>query len=253
MDRRGRRENDSGTGDHLGMQRNELLPITPTKLGVSPLCNSAHPSLGAPDAISNSLLLHAGCQDLVHDGFPVHTGDYQETISQGQQHPDRLFKHNPDMDTLAKRLKHAREQLCGLSQPELARKSGVKQSFIGALEAENQQSSSWLPELAHALGVEAYWLKTGKGPMRISAAAQSTALIAAEAGSNYAAPDPETDKLLRLIKQIPTAERTALTAMLEIRFDQTNGTTKGKSKNSQMDGWKDWTEKPPNLLNNENK
>lgn len=66
------------------------------------------------------------------------------------------------MKTLADRLKDERDAL-GWSQPELARRSGVKQSFIGALEAGNQKSSSWLPELAHALKVDAYWLKTGRG------------------------------------------------------------------------------------------
>jgi transcriptional regulator with XRE-family HTH domain len=66
------------------------------------------------------------------------------------------------METLAERLRQERERL-GWTQPELARRSGVKQSFIGALEARNQESSAWLPELAHALGVDTYWLKTGKG------------------------------------------------------------------------------------------
>lgn len=66
------------------------------------------------------------------------------------------------MNDLAHRLKTEREAK-GWSQPELAKRSHVKQSFIGALEARNQGSSSWLPEIAHALGVDAYWLKTGRG------------------------------------------------------------------------------------------
>lgn len=66
------------------------------------------------------------------------------------------------MNTLAERMKAIRDQK-GWSQTELARRSGVKQSFIGALEAKNQKTSGFLPELAHALGVDAYWLKTGKG------------------------------------------------------------------------------------------
>lgn len=66
------------------------------------------------------------------------------------------------MNDLAYRLKTEREAK-GWSQPELSEKSHVKQSFIGALEARNQKNSSWLPELAHALGVDAYWLKTGRG------------------------------------------------------------------------------------------
>lgn len=66
------------------------------------------------------------------------------------------------METLAERLKREREAK-GWSQPELAKRSGVKQSFIGALEARNQGNSSYLPELANALGVDCYWLKTGRG------------------------------------------------------------------------------------------
>jgi transcriptional regulator with XRE-family HTH domain len=66
------------------------------------------------------------------------------------------------METLATRLKKAREDK-GWTQTELAANAKVKQSFIGALEAKNQKTSGWLPEIAHALGVDAYWLKTGKG------------------------------------------------------------------------------------------
>ena len=72
------------------------------------------------------------------------------------------------MNTLASRLRSEREAK-GWSQPELAKRSGVKQSFIGALEAENQKNSGWLPELANALGVDAYWLKTGKGKKTLTA------------------------------------------------------------------------------------
>ena len=66
------------------------------------------------------------------------------------------------MKTLADRLREERDAR-GWSQPELARQARVAQSFIGALEAGNQKSSGWLPEIAHALGVDAYWLKTGRG------------------------------------------------------------------------------------------
>lgn len=94
--------------------------------------------------------------------FSSSCGHYQQTVSICQQQTDKQRAHNERMDTLAERLRREREAK-GWSQPELARRSGVKQSFIGALEAHNQVSSSYLPELARALGVDCYWLKTGKG------------------------------------------------------------------------------------------
>lgn len=64
------------------------------------------------------------------------------------------------MDNLAARLKRTRKER-GWSQPELAKKAGITQSFIAALETEAQQSSKYIAEIAHALGIDAYWLKTG--------------------------------------------------------------------------------------------
>jgi len=61
---------------------------------------------------------------------------------------------------LKDRMKQSREAL-GLTQAELAAKVGKKQSFIGNIEAGSRESSGYLPEIAHALGVDAYWLKTG--------------------------------------------------------------------------------------------
>ena len=66
------------------------------------------------------------------------------------------------MTLLKDRLRGERDRL-GLSQEELAAKTKIRQSFIGALETGAQKSSGFLPEIAYALGVSAYWLKTGKG------------------------------------------------------------------------------------------
>lgn len=66
------------------------------------------------------------------------------------------------MESLAQRLITTRLEK-KWSQDDLANKVGIRQSFIGALEAGNQKTSGWLPEIAYALGVDAYWLKTGKG------------------------------------------------------------------------------------------
>lgn len=64
------------------------------------------------------------------------------------------------MSNLAARLKAERESR-GWSQDDLAAKAKIRQSFIGALESKGQENSKYLPEIAHALGVDAYWLKTG--------------------------------------------------------------------------------------------
>lgn len=62
--------------------------------------------------------------------------------------------------TVADRIRTLREAK-GWSQEELAKNAKIRQSFIGALEAGAQQSSGYLPEIAQALGVDAFWLKTG--------------------------------------------------------------------------------------------
>ncbi len=59
------------------------------------------------------------------------------------------------------RLRLAREHK-GLKQDDLAKLSGVKQGTISKIERGDQNSSSFDAELAHALDLEAMWLKTGK-------------------------------------------------------------------------------------------
>lgn len=66
------------------------------------------------------------------------------------------------MNSLAERLASAREA-AGLTQDQLGKKVGAGQSLISNLENGENRSSTKLPEIAHALGVSAYWLKTGNG------------------------------------------------------------------------------------------
>lgn len=68
------------------------------------------------------------------------------------------------MKPIAKRIKEAREAK-GWSGTDLAKHAGIRQSFIGAIESGAQETSGYLPEIAHALGVDAYWLKTGTEPI----------------------------------------------------------------------------------------
>lgn len=74
------------------------------------------------------------------------------------------------MTTFSKRLKAAREAK-GLTQGELAKAIGKPkgQSLIGNLESGGRNSTTFIPEIANALGVSAYWLKTGKGQRDVSA------------------------------------------------------------------------------------
>jgi transcriptional regulator with XRE-family HTH domain len=62
--------------------------------------------------------------------------------------------------TIGKRLKQARKT-AKMTQQMLANLSGVSQTRISGLESGLQSSSSFVPELANALGVDITWLKTG--------------------------------------------------------------------------------------------
>lgn len=72
------------------------------------------------------------------------------------------------MRTLAERLKAEREA-AGLTQEDLAKKSGVGQSMIGNLESGLRKGSAKLPNIAAALGLHALWLKEERGPKHLDA------------------------------------------------------------------------------------
>lgn len=61
------------------------------------------------------------------------------------------------MSSLAKRLRKARKK-AGLSQPELAERSGVSQQAISRIERGEQKGTSFLVALADACGVDPAWL-----------------------------------------------------------------------------------------------
>ncbi len=71
------------------------------------------------------------------------------------------------MNTIAERLKHARE-LAGLTQPELAAKAKVSQGTIGNIETGLRKRPRDLLSIAAALSVTPVWLETGKGQMQSS-------------------------------------------------------------------------------------
>lgn len=63
------------------------------------------------------------------------------------------------------RLRTAREA-AGLTQSQLAQRVGVTQGQISKLELGERDESTKTAEIAHECGVSAYWLATGRGPMR---------------------------------------------------------------------------------------
>jgi len=67
--------------------------------------------------------------------------------------------------TYGERLRYARKG-AGLTQEQLEEQSGVKQGTISKIERGDQDSSTYDLDLAHALKIKPWWLKTGEGPMR---------------------------------------------------------------------------------------
>lgn len=64
--------------------------------------------------------------------------------------------------SIGKRIKEAREEL-GISQEELAKFVGIKQPTLSALESGKAKSTTNIASFAKKLGVNAYWLETGRG------------------------------------------------------------------------------------------
>lgn len=69
---------------------------------------------------------------------------------------------NEAMETLGSRIKHARLRK-GITQSQLASRSGVGQGDISKLENGTVSGSTKVVQLARALGCDPYWLATGEG------------------------------------------------------------------------------------------
>jgi len=63
---------------------------------------------------------------------------------------------------MAERARQVRKER-GWTQPELARRAGVRQSVISAIE-NGQPGTPFIVEIADALGVSVYWLRSKRGP-----------------------------------------------------------------------------------------
>ena len=68
---------------------------------------------------------------------------------------------------ISERVKIARKKK-GLTQGELAEKTGVTQGFLSHIEKDkNQPTAEFIIRLTHILGISAHWLLTGEGEMRL--------------------------------------------------------------------------------------
>lgn len=72
--------------------------------------------------------------------------------------------------SIGQRIRSARKS-ANLTQQELAAKVGIRQASLSALETGASATSMNVASLARALGVDAFWLETGKG---VPTAPQST-------------------------------------------------------------------------------
>lgn len=76
------------------------------------------------------------------------------------------MNHSRDMETIGERVKRIRATK-GWSQADLVRNSKLPQSTVASIENDSRtKESSALIDVAHALGVDAYYLKTGLGEAR---------------------------------------------------------------------------------------
>lgn len=65
--------------------------------------------------------------------------------------------------TIGHRIKEAR-LAAGMTQKELGKKVGITQPTISELEGGDSAGSGYLPSIAAALGLNALWLESEKGP-----------------------------------------------------------------------------------------
>ncbi len=72
-----------------------------------------------------------------------------------------------EMGSVGDRVKHARKTK-GLSQQQLCAAIGMKQPTLSALETNVSKDTVFLPEIERETGFRAQWLKTGRGPQRVT-------------------------------------------------------------------------------------
>ncbi len=113
------------------------------------------------------------------------------------------------METLAQRLRYARERL-GLSQSELARRTGLRPQAVQFIEAGRVQRPRNLLDLASVLAVNPEWLLFGRGAVEAGVR---------EAAAAYDMPDSglsaEAAGVGRLWMALPVDQQVAIKEVLQ--------------------------------------
>ncbi len=106
--------------------------------------------------------------------------------------------------TLAQRLIQSRTA-SGMSQSEVAAAIGIAQASYSSLERGISKRTCYIGSLSHVLGVDAYWLETGKEhtPRR----------GVAEARADYTIP-ADTRRLIQAVEKLGDRKRKALLDLL---------------------------------------
>ncbi|MHB1511747.1 MAG: helix-turn-helix domain-containing protein [Acidiferrobacter sp.] len=107
------------------------------------------------------------------------------------------------MDTLAKRLRYARERV-GLSQSELARRVKIRPQAIQFIEGGHVRRPRSMVEIARALGVNAEWLLLGEGAVEVAVREPSEHYRGEPALSD------EAVAIARLWMELPQSQRVAV-------------------------------------------
>jgi transcriptional regulator with XRE-family HTH domain len=141
--------------------------------------------------------------------------NYQNSVSRCQQQTDCNINHNPDMDTLAKRMRAERTRL-GMSQAELAKRASCGQSLIGNLES-GQLTSAKIPRIAAVFGVSAVWLAEGTGARETQ---KKEAPASREPDATY---DANAKRLLAAFFELPETDKEWLVEIAEVRTRQMAG------------------------------
>jgi transcriptional regulator with XRE-family HTH domain len=71
------------------------------------------------------------------------------------------------MTALGDRVRQVREER-GWTQTELAKRAKIPQSSISTLESGQTKGSPHIVEIALALGVSVYWLRSNRGPKSLT-------------------------------------------------------------------------------------
>lgn len=157
----------SQTPHALLMQSNDpYTQVIGKSLTLLPKEDVGDMGLATFERLSTLDLSHARQQDVFDEFLKVHDSKLlQKRYCHNSQSVNRL-QHNCCMNTFGKRVRERRKEL-GISQVDLAKKSGLAQATISAIETDRNQGSREILAISKALKCRAEWLSTGLGDKEI--------------------------------------------------------------------------------------